>query len=424
MINKSTILKTETLILGGGITGLSVASFLGKEKDYIIAEGSAQLGGYCKTTKRNGFVWDYSGHFFHFRNDEIKQYVMENMGCEVVEVEKITDIDYQGTIIDFPFQYNIHQLQSRDFLDCLIDLYNVGDVDDTSFKSFVKSSLGASISDKFLIPYNEKLYATNLDNLDAGAMGRFFPKPIKFGDLLERISSKEKFKSYNDTFIYPTEGSFEFVKSILKRVNQDKINLKTKISKVDLKNNIAYTQSGDEIHFKNLVNTAPFNLFMDMCGTSKNDLSSNKVAVFNLGFDKGTEIKSHWRYFPGNQVFYRIGFYNNILGQDRMSLYVEIGANQNQHLNEIELLDSVLEDLKLCKVITDQKLIEHQFIVMDPAYVHINQKSIEHYNEWCNTYNQQGIYSIGRYGSWTYCSIEDNIIQGKEVAMSILNQHT
>ena len=29
---------------------------------------------------------------------------------------------------------------------------------------------------------------------------------------------------------------------------------------------------------------------------------------------------------------------------------------------------------------------------------------------------KDNIYSIGRYGSWTYCSIEDNIIEGRELA--------
>jgi protoporphyrinogen oxidase len=412
--------KVDTLIIGGGITGLSVASFLGKEEDYLVAEASNELGGYCKTTKRNGFVWDYSGHFFHFRNKDIKEYVMEHIDTEVVEVQKITDIDYEGTIVDFPFQYNIHQLPSKDFLDCLVDLYKVGELDNSSFKSFVKSSLGESISDKFLIPYNEKLYATDLDNLDADAMGRFFPKPIDFGDLLERISSKEKFISYNDTFIYPIDGSFEFVKSILKRVDENKVSLNTKINSVDLEAKVAYTDSG-EIKFNKLVNTAPFNVFMKMCGKEVNGLSSNKVAVFNLGFDKSTDIESHWRYFPGDQVFYRIGFYNNILGQDRMSLYVEIGAKQEEDLNENTLLIKVLQDLKSSGIIKDQELIEHQFIVMDPAYVHINKNSMKAYEDWCNRYNSQGIYSIGRYGSWTYCSIEDNIIQGKETANSILD---
>ena len=29
------------------------------------------------------------------------------------------------------------------------------------------------------------------------------------------------------------------------------------------------------------------------------------------------------------------------------------------------------------------------------------------------------IYSIGRYGSWTYCSIEDNVIEARDLAYKL-----
>lgn len=412
--------NTDILIIGGGITGLSVASFLG-DKDYLILEAGSDLGGYCKTTIRNGFVWDYSGHFFHFRNKDIKDYIMANMDCEVVEVKKITDIDYKGTIVDFPFQYNINQLPKEDFLECLIDMYNVNEVDNTNFKSYVNSSLGQATSEKFLIPYNEKLYATDLNNLDANAMGRFFPKNIDFSEIMNRMSKAPRYKSYNDTFIYPVNGSYEFVKAILKTVDQTKIKLNTLVNTIDLENKIAYTSNGP-VKFNTLVSTMPFNRMLAAMGTPSHDLSSNKVAVFNLGFDRGTDIKTHWRYFPGQEVFYRIGFYNNILGQDKMSLYVEIGATTEQELNEKDLLRRVLEDLKASKVITDQVLTDHQFIVMNPAYVHITKKSEATYNFWSDLNNTKGFYSIGRYGSWTYCSIEDNIIQAQSLANKLRNK--
>ena len=415
------MLKTDILIIGGGITGLSVASFLGNEEDYLVLEGGSELGGYCKTTIRNGFVWDYSGHFFHFRNKEIKDYIMANMDCEVVEVEKITDIDYKGNIVDFPFQYNINQLPKEDFLECLIDMYNVDEVDNTNFKSYVNSSLGQATSEKFLIPYNEKLYATDLNNLDANAMGRFFPKNIDFKELMDRMAKTSRYKSYNDTFIYPVNGSYEFVKAILKTVDETKIMTDTFVGTLDLENKIAHTSKGP-IKFNKLVSTMPFNKLLATLGRYSEDLTSNKVAVFNLGFNKGTDIKTHWRYFPGKEVFYRIGFYNNILGHDKMSLYVEIGATTNQELNEEELLRTVLKDLKSSKIITDHTLTDHQFIVMDPAYVHITKKSESTYNYWSDLNNNKGIYSIGRYGSWTYCSIEDNIIQAKELAKKLRNK--
>jgi protoporphyrinogen oxidase len=406
------------LIVGGGITGLSLASFLG-EDDYLIVEKDSEVGGYCKTTIRNEFVWDYSGHFFHFNNQEIKDYVLENIECDVVTVNKKSHIYYKDRYIDFPFQNNIHQLPTDEFVECLYDLYNKGNDEINSFTDFVKSTLGQSICDKFIIPYNQKLYACDLNKLDYDAMGRFFPKPTNFNDLLLQLKNNNKTESYNDTFIYPTGGSVEFVKSLLKRVNEDNILLNTKIIGIDLENKIAQTNNG-YIKFNKLVNTMPFDTFMGLTGEKIDNLSSNKVVVFNLGFDRQTGIDSNWIYFPGNEIFYRVGFYNNIFKTNRMSLYVEIGMEKNQEVDEQSLLTKVLEDLEESGIIVGQKLTDHQMIVMNPAYVHITKESKEIYNSWNKKNNPNGLFSIGRYGSWTYCSIEDNIIQAKDLSVLLI----
>jgi protoporphyrinogen oxidase len=251
-------------------------------------------------------------------------------------------------------------------------------------------------------------------------MGRFFPKPIKFDELMKKITSTNDYESYNGTFIYPVDGSYEFVKSILRRVDENKIWLEAKANRIDPINKIVYTKKGP-VQYNTLISSMPFDKLSPMLYEEDNkSLSSNKVAVFNLGFDKGTDIKTHWRYYPGKEIFYRIGFYNNILGTDRLSLYVEIGATSNQKLDEDVLLNAIIKDLKLCGVITDHKLIDHQFIIMDPAYVHINTESELSYKTFCDEFNDKGIHSIGRYGSWTYCSIEDNIIQAKELTNNII----
>jgi protoporphyrinogen oxidase len=407
------MIETDVLIIGGGITGLSLASFL-DNKDYLILEKDSTPGGYCKTTTKGEYTWDYSGHFFHFKNPEIKEYILENVECDILKVKKITDIDYKRHIIDFPFQHNIHQLPKEEYEHCVEDLKKCNTIDTKTFKSYVKSILGDGICDKFVIPYNEKLYACDLNNLEYDSMGRFFPPAIKYEELIEKNNTK----SYNDTFIYPVKGSYEYIKSVLKRLDKNKILLDTELIDIDVDNKIAKTNKGD-IKFNSLVSTLPFNKLLNMQKT-KHDLSANKVAVFNLGFDKGTDIKTHWRYFPNNEIFYRVGFYNNILGQEKLSLYVEVGLKSSQPFDQEILLEQVLKDLKECNIITNHKLIEHQFILMNPAYVHITKESKDLYNKWNNEFNPKNIYSIGRYGSWTYCSIEDNIIQAKETS-EILN---
>src|SRR5258708_4914600 len=115
--------SVRTLILGAGITGLATAAALGDE-DLLVLEGDTRIGGYCKTVRREGFVWDYSGHFFHFKHPEIEAWLRERMpGQRIRTVEKKSFIDFGGRLVDFPFQKNIHQLPQPDFVDCLHDLY-------------------------------------------------------------------------------------------------------------------------------------------------------------------------------------------------------------------------------------------------------------------------------------------------------------
>jgi len=410
-------INCDILIVGAGITGLSLASFLDND-NYLIVDRDSEVGGYCKTTIRNGFVWDYSGHFFHFNNQQIKDYVLENIECDIKTVKKKSHISYKDRYIDFPFQNNIHQLPTNEFIECLYDLYHRGNEKVNTFTDYIINTLGHSICNKFIIPYNEKLYACDLNKLDYDAMGRFFPKPTMFEDLLSELRNNKKTESYNDTFIYPTGGSIEFVKSLYKRVNEKNVLLNTKIIGIDLENKIAQTNNG-YIKFNKLVNTMPFDTFMGLTGKKVDNLSSNKVVVFNLGFDLPTDIESNWVYYPGDEIFYRVGFYNNIFNTDRMSLYVEIGMEKHQEVVEETLLKKVLKDLEESGVVVGQKLVDYQMIVMNPAYVHITKESKEIYNSWNKKNNPDGLFSIGRYGSWSYCSIEDNILQSKELSQRL-----
>lgn len=399
------------LIIGAGISGLSYAA--ATQHDYLILERDNAIGGYCKTIYDGDYIWDYSGHFFHFQHEYIKDYVMEKLSeDEVLKVNKYTQIYYKGLHVDFPFQTNIHQLEKEEFIDCLYDLFTVEENPKVeTFKEMLYAKFGKSIAEKFLIPYNSKLYATDLNNLDVDAMGRFFPYADK--EQIVRNFRNSTNKSYNSFFIYPKQGCIKVVEAVASRVDPSKIAFGESLIGVDLQCKIAQTNKR-EIHFDNLISTIPFPQLMDMAGMDydRSIYSWNKVLVFNLGFDsKGPERQNCWLYFPDPElIFYRVGFYDNILGQDKTSLYVEIGFNHNDPIGDTSLLlERTLNDLRKAGIITDQKLAAHSDIVMDPAYVHITKKSEEDKKLKQQQLAASGVYSIGRYGDWKYCSLEDNI---------------
>ena len=399
------------LIVGAGISGLSYAA--ATQNDYLIVEKESEIGGYCRTVYSGDYVWDYSGHFFHFQREEIKNYVMSRLSNEdVLKVYKFTQIYYKDRHVDFPFQMNIHQLEKEEFIDCLYDLFTIeNDAKIDSFKSMLYAKFGKSIAEKFLIPYNEKLYATDLDKLDVDAMGRFFPYANK--EQIVKNFRNSSNQSYNAFFLYPKKGVVRVVESIASHVDKSRISLGEYLVSVDRVNKIATTNKRT-IQFDNLISTIPFPKLLDMCSVSydKSIYSWNKVLVFNLGFDKkGPEVKNNWIYFPDRElVFYRVGFYDNIIGQDKMSLYVEIGFDHNEEdIRVEELKKRVLNDLKKVGIITDQILVASHYVIMDPAYAHITSQSEKDKLQKKEVLSKDCIYSIGRYGSWTYCSLEDNI---------------
>ena len=170
-----------------------------------------------------------------------------------------------------------------------------------------------------------------------------------------------------------------------------------------------------------MVSTLPIVQLLQKCNIKYpvDIFTCNKVLVFNLGFDaKGKDTLNSWIYIPEKEyIFYRVGYYDNIMNTEKMSLYVEIGFPENQKLKDDKYyLDQVITDLKKIGIITTQNLVDYEAILMDPAYVHIRKESMEEMIKIKSMLAKYDISSIGRYGSWTYCSIEDNIIEAKELA--------
>ncbi|MBQ1521985.1 MAG: NAD(P)-binding protein, partial [Erysipelotrichaceae bacterium] len=200
--------NTKYLIVGAGISGLTFANYC--NGDYLIVEKENEPGGYCRTIRKGDFVWDYAGHFFHFKTEELKKRFIESLDeSQYVFKEKKTYIYYKGKLIDYPFQMNIHQLEKDEFIDCLYDLFNKEEKEDyNSFLEMLYGKFGKSITEKFLKPYNEKLYARDLGKLDKDAMGRFFPYADKEAIIKNMKTSANA--SYNSYFFYPKSGA-EFI---------------------------------------------------------------------------------------------------------------------------------------------------------------------------------------------------------------------
>lgn len=420
-----TELDVKNLIIGGGISGLTLAYYL--KDDFLILEKESETGGYCRTIKNPEYVWDFAGHFYHFKTDEMKQLFLSLVEPDqIITQRKVTKIYYDDKLIDYPFQMNIHQLEKQEFIDCLYDLYFKEEKETyDNFLDMLYGKFGKSTVEKFLKPYNEKLYAIDLTKLDTNAMGRFFP----YADIDGIIKNFKQANnaSYNDTFLYLKQGTQYFINKLYNQINSNSVKLNSTVTSIDTAKKIATTSDGQTIHYENLINTIPLNRFLTLLDSDYSStidkMSYNKVLVLNLGFDKKSpkHNEEHWIYYPDKSLnFYRIGFYDNILSADKLNVYVEIGYEKDDIVDTIEIEKQVkltLEGMKRVGVIDDTvSLVDKSVVVMDPAYVHISEETDRELDLVKNNLASKQIHTTGRYGKWTYCSMEDCMVWAKELS--------
>lgn len=414
-------LRAGVLVVGAGVSGLAFADRLMTD-DYLICEASDDVGGYCRTVHHDGFVWDYSGHFFHFQHAEIEADLLRRLGSSRVRrVTRVSKVLYGDRLIDFPFQRHIDQLPHNDFVECLNGLGARSRAEPTDFLGLLMVRYGRGICDKFLVPYNEKVYATDLSRLDVQAMGRFFPH-AETESILSGLGASCP-PTYNSTFLYPEGGAMEFARALQRGVCPSKILCDEPVLRVDLARRLAHTRR-HTIRYERLVSSVPLPRLLGMSSVPHDAdvYSHNKVLVFNLGFDSKGRDDVHWIYVPDPDVcFYRVGFYDNVWPRDRMSLYVELGVPAGQPLDALtieHLRDRVLRELKATGIVAGHQLVASHHVVLDPAYVHITERSNRDVVVQRAKLAALGVHTLGRYGTWTYCSIEDNIVEARKLADS------
>lgn len=410
------------LIVGAGVSGLCAALALGPEA--LILEKEDEPGGYCRSIRQDGFQWDYAGHFFHFHTAQGRQFFLSQFRPgDLAEKQKRCQILYRGGRIDYPFQSHIHQLEKDELIDCLYDLFHrpAGDRYG-SFLELLEGSYGHAITEKFLRPYNEKLYACPLDTLDPAAMGRFFPAadPAEIIDGMKRQGES----SYNSCFLYPKSGAGALIEALCRQLDPGVLQPGRALVAVDPENKLAADSRGDRFRYDYLISSAPLKRFLPMLGSPSlaaqaRSLSCNQVLVLNLGFEKkAPERELHWLYVPGADAdYYRVGFYDNILDGDRASLYVEIACPEGAVIQPKQELRRTLDALRRQGLIQQENaLLSHRALLMDPAYVHLRPDTGETVRAIMEKLNEMDIYSIGRYGGWRYCSMEDCMLEAFSLA--------
>lgn len=161
------------LILGAGPSGLTVANVLKKKgiKDFLVLEAEASAGGLCRSMDVDGAPLDIGGgHFLDVRRANVNEFLFSFMPEEEWDrYIRSSKIDLSGELIDHPMEANIWQMNVENQVAYLLSIAKAGCVQGTpmpeKFIDWIYWKLGKKVSEDYMIPYNTKMFANDLDAL-------------------------------------------------------------------------------------------------------------------------------------------------------------------------------------------------------------------------------------------------------------------
>ena len=447
----------KVLIIGAGLTGLSTAFHLEEmgEIEYSVYEKERRPGGLCRSEYvrcpglGGNFTFDFLGHLLHLKKEYTKALIKKLLKGNLRAHIRNSWIYSKGAYTRYPFQANTHGLEPKVVKECVLgfidakyrSLHSVGSPSGESFNDWILRNFGKGIANHFMIPYNQKVWTVHPRELTCGWLKlnpKYVPSPTIQEVVIGALGEQRKGFGYNVYFYYPQRGGIQRLPDAFKAKIKN-LKLGRSLSKLNIGKKVAYFNGGKfKEKFQFLVSTIPLpelilQIIENMPEKIKKaalKLRHTSVLNLNMGIKRKNIDHGDWVYFPEKKyLFYRVGFPKKF--SDEMcppgtsSVYVEIACKPGEITPERKgkLIAKAKEDLiKVGVLEREDEILVSWDITMPYAYVIYDgnrDKMLEIIQDYLK---ERNIYSVGRYGGWKYSTMEEAILEGKEVAERIAKE--
>jgi len=431
-------------IIGAGPTGLGAASRLQElGAQWTMFEKNPYVGGLATSFKKDGFVWDVGGHvhYSHYKryDDFLNRIIPDN---EWMNHQRICFIRLCKRWIPYPLQYNIGFLPQEERWQCIRELIRVYTQkvipDRSNFQQFIKTHFGEGIAKIFMIPYNFKIWAYPLHQMNTNWLGDRVAL-IDLERVMYQVVHHKPDTTWgpNHAFRFPLNGGTgEIWQRLAMSLPKDQIYLNTEVMKIRSSDQMVTLGDGRTMSYDVLINTMPLDLLVqktdlpDLFAYAEN-LHHNRVTIIGLGIRLPIPelIKNNaWMYFPeNNSPFYRATLFSNYGPHNAQagcwSLMLEISDSKYKPVIPKELLAESIKGCVATGLIEKESDIVNQWQWRtEYGYPIPNHERDETLQILLHTLESKHIFSRGRFGAWKYevGNMDHSYMQGVEVVDKIL----
>lgn len=411
----------NVIILGGGIAGLSLASFLSYK--CTILERQDKVGGLSRSYELDGVSYDIGPHIIFSKNKEVLD--LHTKMIETNQIRRSNQIVYKGTFVKYPFENDLGKLPPEDRDRCLNEFLNnpYENYAANNMLQFFLKTFGEGITHSYLQPYNQKIWKFDPSCMDTQMVERI-PKPPKEDVIASANGVETEGYTHQLFFNYPTAGGFQtLVDSYAEKAcKQSEIMTGVEIMSIQKKAEhwVVTTNKGD-IHGDKLINTMPLHeLFKYLTApkevvTAIDSLLYNSIHIIVLHL-KRDSIGNHFAlYIPDPDIIFHRLSKLDFLGEsycregDASTLMAEVTYRPGSYLGSLDrkaIEERVIGDLEKLGFIKAEDVVSVDTRTEKYAYVIYDLDHRKNADLVLSWLREQRIDSVGRFAEFEYLNTD------------------
>ncbi len=416
-------------ILGGGLTGLTIGYLLDKKGiDFRILEKESVCGGLMRSLKCDGFTFDIGGsHVIFSKDTEALSFLLDLLGENKLTKKRNSAILYKDRFIKYPFENGLAGLSAEENYECiygfiknLIRKQTGKKVEPANLKEWFYSAFGDGITEKYLIPYNTKIWKTPLENISWSWVGRI-PNPSLEDIIKSSIGIATEGYTHQLNFFYPLHDGIQAIIDTLVSSVSNQILSEFEVQKIWKDGKIWKVSNGErEESFNKLISTIPINELLKSINAppsveyAASNLKYTSLITVMIGLDVEKLNDFSWIYIPDDNILsHRVSFPSNysphVVPSGKSSVLAEITCTLDSAIWEMrdsDILRRVVDDLCTLRLFNKDdicfssvKRTKYAYVINDLSYSK-NMTVIKDFLA------KENVDCVGRFGEFIYLNMD------------------
>lgn len=414
--------QDRIVVIGGGPAGIGAGIAL--EDRGCVLEAAHDPGGLSRTIELDGAVFDLGGHSFHTPHPEVRELVFNAL--DMYEQKREAWCYSHGAMIPYPFQAHFRKIPDPKIVEqCAAGLAEAdGGNGAAHFEEFLVRRFGPGIAEQFLLPYNRKLWGSDLQRLAADWVGERVASPDAAREKFDESGGQRKPLQSNTTVAYPARGGFgEIMRALASRLPN--LCLGQQVSAIDPRQKTLTLHDGQSLRWDQLISTMSIHQLLALLPDVPADLTAEaeRLRVLSLAlvlvvighpvdspiqriYCAGPELPSHKTALNHNSSPY-------LRALPHHGVLAEVSLDPHKPLDNHDLQRRVIEGLLTTGVIKSTDEVRTTKVINlpngYPVPTHDRDTIMARIKAWLA---ERGMHTLGRFGEWAYINSDEALARG------------